>query len=554
MRCLRSRSAFAMVAMAVLLDQATAAKLSTMLTKTESLGFLNDVIRPTDEKAMRHAQMNEELLDKAIPLEQYEKYMKVNNLQYAFDGDKGNSVQRQLQQDEQDDFILDDDVKYTFSGYSLKYAKCQPVQYFSENAINAGEHSPMAVQDIVILRLCSQKSCSSSAIYGCHYNYAEYALSLSSYLEIMLKYNSKKLESTCEWCQKCQQTVEQQQDGANNGGGGRRKRNRRERRKLEENEDGQVEDQMRGEGDEVDAAEEAYGDADENGDWEVQQDAQAQAANDDAYTVYNNVCPYYSTYCANYTRDCNPEEADDSYISYTDLDEIIEKGYLNCAEVKYNNYAYYVRPRCDGYDGTMKMAVFYDQFCVQHAGSDVSVKDMGLGIPEGIFQDYYTSTCIDCSTDDESSPPYFNINEALCNKVHYTGAKCTNDMSYDLFAGYQSDSSECSFIEAIRFGTYDETGKLSASSITSGVTWTTEVSIEQKIMLGFSVGVCVILVFYACYIHHSMTNLLIKSLSHRELLPPSRHRSKSRQRAGTHTPGIRGMGRNEDDWEKPQIV
>ena len=127
-------------------------------------------------------------------------------------------------------------------------------------------------------------------------------------------------------------------------------------------------------------------------------------------------------------------------------------------------------------------------------------------------------------------------------------------MSYDLFGGYQSDSSECSYIEAIRFGTYDEVGKLSAASVTSGVTWTTEVSPDQKIMLGFSVGICIVLVFYACYIHHSMTNLLIKSLSHRELLPPSRHRSKSRQRAGTHSRNGVFMKSNDDDWEKPQIV
>jgi hypothetical protein len=555
MKSLFSTASCGLVVMSILMIGQAHTDASPIFSEANSVAFLRDVVKITDEKAFRQTKINDELLDKAIPLAQYETYMKANNLQYMLNNKDGNRIQRELQEDNnQDDFFLDDEVKYTFSGYSLKYAKCQPVQYFSENAITAGEHSPMAVQDIVILRLCSQKSCSSSAIYGCHYNYAEYALSLSSYLEIMLKYNSKKIESTCEWCLKCQQTAEQQQDGGN-GGGARKQRKRRKltERKLDE-ENAQAEDQMRGDGEEGDAEadEEISNEADDE--WEVQQDAQAQAANDDAYTVYNNVCPYYSTYCGNYSRDCNPDEADDSYISYMDLDDIIDKGYLNCAEVKYNNYAYYVRPRCDGYDGTMKMAVFYDQFCVQHAGNDVSVKDMGLGVPEGIFQDYYAGTCIDCSSDDESSPPDFNINDALCNKVHYTGAKCTNDLTYDIFAGYESDTSECSFIEAIRFGTYDETGKLSASSITSGVTWTTEVSIEQKIMLGFSVSICIVLVFYACYIHHSMTNLLIKSLSHRELLPPSRHRSKSRQRAGTHTTGMRGMGRNDDDWEKPQIV
>lgn len=472
----------------------------------------------------RQGLLNDALLSKAMPIAQYEASIK----------SKGGQISRKLpEDDEEDDFYLTDDVMYSFSGYSLKYAVCQPVQYFSEDAISAGEHSPMVTEDIVILRLCPQKSCTSSAIYGCHYNYAEYAISLSHYLAIMLKYSAKKLESTCSWCEACQQVDEEEE------GGDRKKR--RKQRKLE---DKKQEEQG---GDDAAQTDEYL---------EEEQDNQAQQANDDGtLSSYVANCPDYSTYCSNYQYDCDPELADDTYINVNDYEEI--EAYLNCVEVKYNNYAYYVRPRCDGYDGTMEMGVFYDQFCVQHAGSDVTVKDMGLGLHQGIFEQFYSGACIECGVDDESYPPYFDKNAALCNKIHYTSAKCTSDMTYNLFDGESSSESECSYIESIRYGTYDETGKLSAASVTNGVTWTTEISIDQQIMLAFSVGICFVLVLCACYIHHSMTNLLIKSLSHRELLPPSRHRSHSKSRRTTQNSsraGTSGRNHNDDDWEKPQIV
>jgi hypothetical protein len=486
--------------------------------------FERDIVhRQTNRNPInRHARMNDDLLSKAMPIAEYEAGIK----------SRGGHVARKLPEDDEDDFYLTDDVMYSFSGYSLKYALCQPVQYFSENAISAGEHSPMVTEDIVILRLCPQKSCTSSAIYGCHYNFAEYAISLSDYLAIMLKYSAKTLESTCQWCEACQQLDD-------NGEGDENKR--RKQRKLQEDDEGVEEEHE----------EEDYAEADVDDYLEEEQDQQAQQANDD----YSAKCPDYNTYCSNYQYDCDPDLADDTYINVMDYQEI--EAYLNCVEVKYNNYAYYVRPRCDGYDGTMKMGVFYDQFCVQHAGSDVTIKDMGLGLHEGIFEQYYSGTCIECSVDDESYPPYFDKNGALCNKIHYTSAICTSDMTYNLFDGYQSSDSECSYIESIRYGTYDETGKLSAASVTNGVTWTTEISVDQKIMLAFSVSICIILVLYACYIHHSMTNLLIKSLSHRELLPPSRHRSHSKsRRTGPNAmrAGVNGRNNIDDDWEKPQIV
>ena len=139
----------------------------------------------------------------------------------------------------------------------------------------------------------------------------------------------------------------------------------------------------------------------------------------------------------------------------------------------------------------------------------------------------------------QDSPPYFNYASALCNNLHATSAKCTNDLMYDLFDGEQDISSECSFIESLRFGTYDQVGQLSTSS-NSIANWQSEVTLPQKVMLAVSFFFCVCFVIYACYLHHSMTNLLIKSLSHRELLPPSRHnkgRKSPHSRRGRIAPG-----------------
>ena len=462
--------------------------------------------------------INHELLEKAMPLKEYEaiynKFM-----------DTGSSTSRhpvnRLLQEDNDDFYAEYDGMYSFSGYSMKYVKCQPVQYFSEDAISAGEHSPMITQDIIILRLCPYKSCTASLQYGCYYNYADYAISMKDYLAVMLKYRAKRRDFVCAYCAAC--GVVYQGDAVeeeNQDGEGRR---RRLDEAVAEEEEQAAEEEV---------AEE------EN----VQEDAEEQA-NDGGYD-----CSIVDSYCYDYDNECgsgedNPDEMDyDGYLNY-----------LSCTEVKYNDHAYFVRPRCDGSKGSIKMDVFYDMYCVQYAGSDVSIKSLGVGFREGIFTEFYNSTCIDCSKTDTA--PYYNTNSALCNKLHSTSAKCTQDLLYNLFDGEEIDSTECSYIESMRFGTYDEYGKL--SSATNGVTWTsTEVSTSQKAMLSIAVALCFVFIVYACYLHHAMTNLLIKSLSHRELLPPSRHNRHSSRRSQKGLLNKNGENNSDgsDDWEKPGLV
>jgi hypothetical protein len=487
-----------------------------LLVKKSVADFRMDVIhskRAVQKKVPDRNALNNELLRRAIPIAEYEaKKFDVNGNHL-----KISEYRRELQ--EGDDFYVEWSDMYSLSGYSLKYATCQPVQYFSEDAILAGEHSPMITQDIVILRLCPQKSCSSSAQYGCHYNYAEYALAVEDYLEVMLSYSATRRDKLCGWCAACGVVYQGNNDDAAADDG---QAQRRERRYLED-----VQNDDAAAAANQDGGEDAAADAEEGQDQE--------------YVDCTNV----DTYCTDYDNECGDPNAEGD--GYLDFEEVA--GYLRCVQVNYNDHAYFVRPRCDGTTGLIKMAVYYDNYCVQYAGGDVSVKDLGLGFREGQFQNFTAGTCIDCSKTGQQ--PFYDINSALCNNIHASSAKCASELLYDLFGGTASDSTECSFIESIRFGTYDEEGKL--SSATNGVTWTTEVSKGQKIMLGLSIAFVVVFIIYSCYLHHSMTNLLIKSLSHRELLPPSRKRvDRSHRRRGSNSSRTsRGSKGSDEDWEKP---
>lgn len=135
-------------------------------------------------------------------------------------------------------------------------------------------------------------------------------------------------------------------------------------------------------------------------------------------------------------------------------------------------------------------------------------------------------------------------------------AKCTADMLYDLFEKEEDESSECSFIESIRFGVYDKYGAFSATSY--GSNGSGEVSVGQLIALSIALAFAIIFIIYACYLHHSMTNLLIKSLSHRELLPPSRHKgSRTPSKSSSRRSGGNSSGKkpkqldDEPDWDSP---
>merc|ERR1712187_339477 len=61
----------------------------------------------------------------------------------------------------------------------------------------------MITDDIVILRLCPRRRCSSSFKYGCSSGYGEYAMDLVDYLKINMRYQYDRVMNLCNFCQKC---------------------------------------------------------------------------------------------------------------------------------------------------------------------------------------------------------------------------------------------------------------------------------------------------------------------------------------------------------------
>ena len=352
--------------------------------------FLRDVAR-AGEKTAKQDALESALLEKAMPLGDYRKKVRAQGFDIP-------EQKRHLAGDAGDDYFINNNNMYSFDGYSLKYAKCQPVQRFSDNAISAGQYSPMVTDDIAILRLCPARFCSSSRTFGCQFNYAEYAIGLTDYVRIMLRYKMDKDEQMCDWCTGCARRKLDDQAGDENGDG-----------------DGDGD----GDGEAADDNDEAAEDNGEAADDYVAaaaDDYVAAAADDDDdgnkwwQNGGNGDDTFYSDdSCYNYKSYCYDD--DGSSVCQADGDDDYNRGddnfmatedyldYLDCANIKDNdNLGYFVRPRCDGYKETIKMGVFYDKFCSQYAGNEVSLKNFGLGFRDSAFQEFYEDTpCIDCS-------------------------------------------------------------------------------------------------------------------------------------------------------------
>ena len=166
--------------------------------------FLRDVVRRTENQARkmeREGGLEDALLAKAVPIEEFKANLRAKGISVPANLDLPSELRRLDEED--DDYYVNSDYMVSFSGYSLKYARCQPVQRFSEDAITAGEYSPMITDDIVILRLCPYRFCSNSRTYGCSYNFAEYAIDVKDYTRVMIRYAEDKKEQLCDWCDSC---------------------------------------------------------------------------------------------------------------------------------------------------------------------------------------------------------------------------------------------------------------------------------------------------------------------------------------------------------------
>ena len=336
----------------------------------------------------RRADLMREMLQKAKPYfkNDFEKDVVHRKIQYndGYDGYEYDYGE-----------VADDEYGFDMTSFSLKYSRCQMVKSFSDEAIQQGASSVLVSSSLVVFRLCPTQTCRSSNGNGCSSDYGEYVLPLDEYLYYMSVFNDAKEKHYCQWCKQCLQNQ-------NN-----RKRRRRHRR-LEGNADYEDADadadyeNADADADYEDADADAdYEDVDENeGEVEDYEDANeygedeqlyddggADEAQDEATQSCPSECNYYSDRCENNNND-------DSTLDYED--------YLNCKKYRtYDKYgnklSLYVGAYCSSDHSTIKVDVFYDQFCTNYAGNDHDVNTItGLQFEDSGLSDFYPEDCIPC--------------------------------------------------------------------------------------------------------------------------------------------------------------
>ena len=108
---------------------------------------------------------------------------------------------------------------------------------------------------------------------------------------------------------------------------------------------------------------------------------------------------------------------------------------------------------------------------------------------------------------------------------------------------YSNQEKQCAFIESIRYGTYDSYGEFyssSSQSTTSSQEHVAVTGVQTFFIVTFGL-ICSGCAAYACFIHHQITNLLLRSLS---LGLVDAQRSKSCERVGRSMSRNRRSGRS----------
>lgn len=360
------------------------------LSLSGAASFERDVVRRVEQSTRflrqraseEFSSIQDSLLGKAIPLEEYKAKLEASGATLV----EGRELEDK--ENDGDDYYMDEDSMYSFSGWSLKYSKCQAIQHFSEAAVQNGEYSALVIDDVVILRLCPRRVCSSSSKSGCHYNYAEYAIGLSEYLKIMLHYKLDKKRNLCNFCASC--------------GNRRLDEDRDEEEGEQEEEEDREEEDNEDEGQEDEKEEENQGEDNNNNNAAANDDY--YAANDDGYNDDGGNtddggcgdCCTYQQDCYDIANWCDAESDDGVYLDILDYLD-----YLDCVQLEgqgnYEGDAYWVRPYCDASKGVIKMHLFQDPYCSQ-ALKEVNLNDFsGMYFQSSMFEDFYSGKCIDCS-------------------------------------------------------------------------------------------------------------------------------------------------------------
>ena len=272
------------------------------------------------------------------------------------DGDGEND-----ENEEYDYYDINNATLKLFDGYAFKFGKCQKIQRFSDKAVQKGLYSSVVTDDIVVFRLCPERRCSASVDYGCTAGYGEYAMDLTDYLRTMMYYQQDKMQNLCMFCTACQYG---------------------NRRNMEEDEDEEQEN--------------AYQNYNKSGyQYNYYYNGDGYAADDDnsnSYFSSSDTCSTYSNICSQYASSCNNGEYQDGadYLNYLD--------YFDCTKVEYQNVYYYIKPTCDtSNNNEIVMGVFYDPFCSQYAGNDITInKVAGISFSKDVFTHASEQDCIAC--------------------------------------------------------------------------------------------------------------------------------------------------------------
>jgi hypothetical protein len=249
-------------------------------------------------------------------------------------------------------------------------------------------------------------------------------------------------------------------------------------------------------------------------DAEIADEYEKEATDDEKSSSID--CSSYSSKCENYSNVCSGDDA-----SSTDLSE-----YVTCSEVAYGNKAFWIGPFCD--EGTIIMGIFYDPYCSQYAGSSVKISEVtGKSFSKSLFSQYYSTDCISCASD--SAGPYGTASSIMCNNLYNESAKCNTNMASQVDTSYDNDQSTCTFADTIRYSAYDSDGRFTSARMSGA----RRANYAQIVLIVIACVSCALLSVYSCYVHHEITNLLLKQLSARGKLVPSS--GTSRGRAGYYS-------------------
>uniref|UniRef100_A0A7S2P0U7 Uncharacterized protein n=1 Tax=Leptocylindrus danicus TaxID=163516 RepID=A0A7S2P0U7_9STRA len=377
------------------------------------------------------------------------------------------------------DGYAEEEQQWSFdpTNYSLKYARCQMVeQYSDEVAEDAGQENQngyvmttvVKKQRFAVFRLCPSSFCSSKSQFGCDSGYGEYMVDLGEYLQTMMQYNENKKENYCKFCEDC---------AAGNGD------NRMKRRKLE--------------GQEGEGEDEAEDEAEEE-------------------VNYCNVSA-----CNNYQDTCEEQEnyGDDEPIEY---DRYFECQQVQGADSYGNELNLYVGPHCTNNAYSIKLDLFYDEFCTNYAGNKYKLNSFtGLNFESSGLSEYYDGSCVSCK---ESADPYANVDEdnedgddiaEVCEELYMQAAKCeegiSSSSSSKSYAEKEKEQIACTYISNVMKGAYDEKGQiyldLKSYNAQEGAHSEPEAKVTgaQKFWMWFFILGCVGLGGYGAMLHKQLT-------------------------------------------------